>query len=107
MPDCINPDSVKAIFLNDFFLPFEEFFANPVIFCVQIWEAKQSALLNSFLVLLAVVFVFNITPFMVMFLLVKGNNLFKDEALRNITNMVEDHIYHDQHISFMAFCYQL
>lgn len=69
--DCVNPDSVEAVALNDALDPVLQILSDVRVFLGQIWQISKSAVLN----LLLVVPVLDLAVVVIVFSLVQGIDL--------------------------------
>ncbi len=92
--DSVYPQPVKTIFGNNFIsYPVKEDFFDLFAFCVEVGKTEKSAFLYSISIILLEIFICNVTGLMIMWRFVERNDLRKVIIL-NISNMIEDDIYH-------------
>ena len=76
MPHSVHSDSIKAVFIDNYVShPGEKNAFDFLALCVEVWQAEQSAFLQGSTVVYAPVFVSNLAPIVIVFVLIERDYL--------------------------------
>lgn len=99
MGQCIDPNSIKLIFLNQIIYPLEQILLDKLVLLSEIWQSWKSAVFN-----LPLVFpVFDLTLGMVVFWLIKWVYL---SEIICVPNMIWNNINQNKNIPLVGSLYQ-